>query len=550
MILQSLLQYYHHQVTTDHPNYAPSGMELKRIHFVLVLNGDGILIDIEQPNQKVFVAKSRPRCGKDAVMIANRMWDSVGYVTGYGADNQKHRTDIQYRSFTEQALELSKTYPKNKSFAAVVSFYSKYRDQLHKHELWQTIVSKTGHNLTFRLLGESLLASQQLELLQENVSGSTHRGYCLVSGQKRAIALLHPKIYITGGSAVGAKLVSFTKGSGYESYGKKGGENAPVSVEITESYAAALTGLLQQDSGNNVVVGNVSFIFYTLPNSNFNEIFGTLTNSSGKGSKTEALEALKSYLSSEDEFVMMAFVPNAARISVRLFIQISVREAAQNIIRFYDEITLKHNFNISDTIALFTPMFIISPHQNIKKLSSQLIVEYFSAVIRGTPFPAQLQLILLNKQREQKNENMAIVSMLRCYLNRANNNHKTDLSMALNKSNHNCGYLLGRMFAILERSQELSNPGIAFTLRDTYYTTASVTPSAVFNRLVGLSTSFFRKIPSPATTIYMKTQLGEVIELLDATGIPMRLSLDDQSRFALGYFHQRQTYFTKRKTDE
>jgi len=39
--------------------------------------------------------------------------------------------------------------------------------------------------------------------------------------------------------------------------------------------------------------------------------------------------------------------------------------------------------------------------------------------------------------------------------------------------------------------------------------------------------------------------LGNVVSEVAANGFPAQLSLADQGRFAIGYYHQRQAFFTK-----
>ena len=46
-------------------------------------------------------------------------------------------------------------------------------------------------------------------------------------------------------------------------------------------------------------------------------------------------------------------------------------------------------------------------------------------------------------------------------------------------------------------------------------------------------------------SIYFEKLLQEVFEDIQASGFPSQLSLDDQGRFAIGYYHQRQAFFTK-----
>ena len=556
MILQSLCEYYQAQVEVDNPDYAPAGMEMKRIHFVIVLSDSGALVNIEQPLKKVNVIKSRHRCGKDACLAPNYMWDSLGFVTGYGADEKQHESSaIQHRSFKEQVRKFRIEFPANSVIVAVDDFYSRpnYPEQLHNHPLWSKIISLKGHNLSFRLADETLLAAQQPELIGYQRDKSKSAGDCLVSGRKAKIISIHPKVSIVGGSPTGAKVVSFTKSCGYDSYYKKNGDNAPISVEMAEAYAATLNGLLDRDSLNRIIVGDVSFVFFSLPNSEFNGLFRKLIDPAVKTERNELIGKLIDIAYSEEgkaEFVLMALVPNAARISVRLYLRTTIVELCENILDFYNEIALEHHFDISEPIAVLAPLFYISPQSNISKLPVQFIIDYLYAVVTHSSLPIQLQAESLNRIKESREINLGTTMMLRYYINQKTTSQSQYIQMALDKENNNAGYLLGRTFAILERAQEISNPGLTFTIRDAYYNVISVTPLAVFNRLIGLSNTFFRKVPTQSTAVYLKIQLGEVTDRLQAEGIPTRLSLDDQSRFALGYFHQRQTYFTKRESNE
>lgn len=115
----------------------------------------------------------------------------------------------------------------------------------------------------------------------------------------------------------------------------------------------------------------------------------------------------------------------------------------------------------------------------------------------------------------------------------------------LDPSNANPAYRLGRLFATLEKIQEDASPGINATIRDRYYGAASSTPAAVFPTLLRLSTHHLGKL-SPGLAITRERLIGEVMDGFDATTFPPRiLPLPDQARFALGYYQQRQAFFTK-----
>jgi CRISPR-associated protein Csd1 len=114
----------------------------------------------------------------------------------------------------------------------------------------------------------------------------------------------------------------------------------------------------------------------------------------------------------------------------------------------------------------------------------------------------------------------------------------------LDASNTNTAYRLGRLFAVLEKLQEESNPGLNATVRDRYYGAASSTPVTVFTTLLRLKNHHIAKLENPARVTRFEKLIGEVVDGID--DFPPHLCLPDQGRFALGYYHQRQAFFVKR----
>ncbi|MFR9603580.1 MAG: type I-C CRISPR-associated protein Cas8c/Csd1 [Rikenellaceae bacterium] len=447
MILESLHKHYLAESAKGNPLYPPQGMELKRIHFVVIVSSDGTLIDIEECEGMTHVVRARQRAGRDARNIPNYMWDSLEYISA--------------APFKEMVREIHEQHPKNPTFSAVRNLFYRGLDQLHAHPLWPQIASKNGHYITFRLVGELLNAAQQPELISPSTS---------------QIALAHPKIYIYGAAATGAKLVSYGRNLGYESYGLKGGENASIPTNMAQGYTAALTALRQMGSEGNRVIGEVTFLSFD------NEI--------------------------------IALVSNAARVSVRLHI------------RNCDTTKLASK-------ELLSQLMILAPYNDIKRLSSQFIVDFVEAFILGKPLPKQTLNLLL----KYKGFHPTHIELLRKYLNIK--------QMALNTEYTNMGYLLGRMLAIVERAQIYAQPNISYTIKDQAYATMSVTPAALYNRVFTLSANYFRHIPQLTTQRHLKNLLSEVVDKISMEGIPLHLSLEDQGRFALGYQHQNQLFYTK-----
>ena len=114
----------------------------------------------------------------------------------------------------------------------------------------------------------------------------------------------------------------------------------------------------------------------------------------------------------------------------------------------------------------------------------------------------------------------------------------------LDLDNPSPAYRLGRLFAALEKIQEEASPGLNATIRDRYYGAASSTPVTVFTTLLRLKNHHVAKIASRGRVVNLERLLGEIMGGI--ADFPAHLNLADQGRFAVGYYHQRQAFFTKR----
>ena len=124
--------------------------------------------------------------------------------------------------------------------------------------------------------------------------------------------------------------------------------------------------------------------------------------------------------------------------------------------------------------------------------------------------------------------------------------------MALDKTYDNIGYALGRLFAVFERIQERAQgTGLNKTIRDTYFGAAASSPLVTFKRLDQLSVHHLAKIRnSGEKTVWLDKLLGEINALLPKEGYPPVLTLDDQGRFSIGYYHQRQDFFSRNEIED
>ena len=113
----------------------------------------------------------------------------------------------------------------------------------------------------------------------------------------------------------------------------------------------------------------------------------------------------------------------------------------------------------------------------------------------------------------------------------------------LDLSNSNPAYRLGRLFAALEKIQEEANPGINATIRERFYGAASSTPVTVFSNLMKLKNHHLAKLENTGRRVNLERIISEIVD--GVSDFPSHLNLADQGRFAIGYYHQRQSLFSK-----
>ena len=124
--------------------------------------------------------------------------------------------------------------------------------------------------------------------------------------------------------------------------------------------------------------------------------------------------------------------------------------------------------------------------------------------------------------------------------------------MALNKEATNPAYLLGRLFAVLEKVQAEAIGSVNASIKDRYFTSACATPRSVFPILLRLSQHHIAKAEYGYASDH---RIQDILNLLDVESnpIPARLTLDEQGVFILGYYHQRADFYTakdKKETSE
>ncbi len=167
------------------------------------------------------------------------------------------------------------------------------------------------------------------------------------------------------------------------------------------------------------------------------------------------------------------------------------------------------------------------------------------AILAGLPYPQTLLQAAVRRIRAEREVKYPRAALIKACLNRqarySPSPQEKEIAVSLDDSNTNPGYRIGRLFAVLEKAQEEAvNPSA--TIRDRFYGAASSTPVTVFANLMKLKNHHLAKLEEGRKR-YFEKLIGQIMS--DINDFPAHLSLADQGRFAIGYYHQRQAFFTK-----
>jgi CRISPR-associated protein Csd1 len=322
-------------------------------------------------------------------------------------------------------------------------------------------------------------------------------------------------------------------------------------------YTTALNTLLGRDSRQRLGVGDATVVFWAERKHEIEDVFASFFGDQPRGEPVQDYKELLSLykapvtgvrpeLDPSVAFYVLGLAPNAARISVRFWYAGTVQEVASNIGRHFEDLEIDVPPKWTSHLSLRTLLKGIALREDLETVPPNLSGDFMKAILSGTTYPRTLLAAALRRIRAEREVTYPRAALLKAVLVRDSafyGNSGKEVNMSLDQSNRNVGYRLGRLFAVLEKIQEEANPGINATIRDRFYGSASSAPVTAFPHLMKLKNHHLSKLENRGRAVNLEKHIAEIMD--GVTEFPTHLSLQDQGRFAVGYYHQRLSLFKK-----
>ena len=588
MILQALTAYYE-QLVRQGKLSAPGWDDSFKVSYELRLNDAGQLVSVLDLRTETKMGKKTVLAPR-AMRVPAHVKRASGIAANFLCDNSSYLLGADEKGKPERSTDCFKACAKlhhtildgvdSPAARALLAYFDSWDPaQAAAHPLlaeqWKEITGNanlifgyeaTDHSHSF--VNDDPAIQNAWQAHYNDRSADSDMGQCLITGKYAPIERTHPNISgVPGAQSSGAALVSFNAPA-FCSYGHEQGDNAPVSKYAAFAYTTALNRLLA-DRSHCKHVGDTTILcwaenaepVYQDAMSMF--LFGADEAAGIQESDVQAalkrlsagqtVPFLEKELSPDQHFYLLGLAPNAARLSVRFFLRDTFGSFAQNLQKHAEEMEIdcseKEKFRSLPIWAVVNETTRTVPGQPAKP-SPQLAGDLLRAVLTGGRYPATLLNGVTLRIRAEQNVTRGRAAVIKAYHLR---NYPTELNkevytVSLNETT-NVPYLLGRLFSVLEAVQKAANPGINTTIKDRYFNAACATPGMSFPTLLRLSQKHLRKLNDGLATHYDK-QITELMAQLPESGFPARLSLPDQGKFTIGYYHQTQKRYVKKNEEE
>lgn len=399
-------------------------------------------------------------------------------------------------------------------------------------------------------------AKWETAFAKRKADGGESTAQCAILGEMLPIARIHEKITgVPGGKSMGNVLINFNNPS-EESYGREQSFNSNVSEAAMHKYCEALNKLMSDRRHRNMLDDVVVLHWAASGNDACDDLFAdlvfsetydadktdrllqTLMQNAASGRLLTNVDGFYEKLDPDVTFYIVGFKPNSSRLAVKFFYRRRFGDIVDNLVRHQTDMQTSDKPHPVSFARIKREL--ISPKSSNETLDPSVGAKLLDAAVYGRPYAQSLYQTVLRRIRTDHDvsadSESVRMGLLKACINRKDrlNGKKEEITLSLDTTNRDPAYLCGRLFAELENIQRRAlGKDLNRTIKDAYFSSASLRPALVFPRLLALAQHHLDKIESRRADDAVK-------EIMDALGssFPTTLSLTEQGVFMLGYYQQ------------
>jgi CRISPR-associated protein Csd1 len=465
---------------------------------------------------------------------SNFLWDKTQYILGVYKPDPSKSANSQAKEATrvvemqDDCLALHRKHlasETDEGLVAILRFLEHWEPR--QFDGWPNDMK--GENVVFELDGDRRFIHERPAAralwLKVVAAEPAIDAICLVEGNRGRVALTHPPIKgVKDAQPSGALLVSFNLDA-FTSYGHEQGENAPVSEAAAFAYTTALNRFLEKDSGHRIQIGDATTVFWAdgsdVAANEAEGVFAALLRANVDdtvearkvGAILQAIREGRPHREFDPEltqgvrFSVLGLGPNEGRLSVRFYFENSFEYFVENLAAHFSDLAIDPSpfklapavWNLISETAVHVAKEAANGTLAWKRPKDSvpppgLAGELMRSVLTGRSYPRSLLARIIERVRSERGRvtgtRAAIckaVANRDLRLRRLNPKFETshqheEISVALDRANPHPAYRLGRLFALMERTQQLASEPrhLNATIRDRFFGSASTTPARVF----------------------------------------------------------------------
>lgn len=448
------------------------------------------------------------------------------------------------------------------------------------HQQLTEAKAKATDTATYSVDGVSLLDLEEVKgfwrrrRVTSADDSTRQRRVCIATGELAETLDTTEKIKgVPGGLPQGTNLISFDKDS-FCSFGLEQAQNAALSAPAELKVRSALNRLIEISRAQKLIFDQTICLHWTREKVEFDPVdllatanenpqgVAQLVKSVQDGSRIVAIDV--------NAYYAVSLSGNGARIVVRDWLESTVPEIRDHVAKWFLDIgiiepggtNVKREFSLGQLLwALGNPK-LEKPFEALPHGAAEELLR--SALTYG-PVPQNILMAALRRETVDRVSGgdeagqrrpflparFALIKL--CLLRSPNRKEHHTMSEKLDPNSKDVAYLCGQLFAILGRLQLLALGKVGASIAERTYGGVATRPATALGPLFTKVPAYLKKANDrfPGAGTNKQKEIEALCQRIEAqAGLPQTLALEEQGRFALGYYCQLAEYRARREEAE